>query len=90
MLTCQEGNLLLTVGSEEPGVSSSTLKIWECNKLEALALSLGSVSSPSLDPPVADETRSDSSGGGANQTAPVLAAPVGALLRWSKVFSAPR
>ena len=93
LLFLQEGNLLLTVGSEEPGVSSSTLKIWGCNKLEALALSLGSVSAPASDASYLSgvgEARRGSSDGGANQVAPVLAAPVGALLRWTKVFSAPR
>ena len=91
--TWQEGNLLLTVGSEEPGVSSSTLKVWECAKLEALAASMaggatlpGQAHTAEIQQPAAGEAAGSRSG----SSNPVLATPTGALLRWCKLFAAPR
>lgn len=41
----QGGSLLLTIGSQDPGYSSTQLKVWEVQKLDSMAASLAPSSS---------------------------------------------
>ncbi|GAX83865.1 hypothetical protein CEUSTIGMA_g11290.t1 [Chlamydomonas eustigma] len=70
----EHGNLLVTVGSEEPGYLSSTIKLWDCNKLETLSTSSASTSATS--------TRTDQ----ASSTSIHIQSPAVALLRSCRLF----
>ncbi|KAG1673844.1 hypothetical protein FOA52_012869 [Chlamydomonas sp. UWO 241] len=67
-LYLEHGNLLLTVGTTEPGVSSAQLKVWEVSKLEALAAAAAAA---------ADGGGGDDGGGGSGGVAGAAGARAG-------------
>ncbi len=66
----QHGDILVTLGSEEPGYLSATLKLWDCHRLEALASSSAGAAMADADAPSAQR----------------IPTPATALLRSSKLF----